>query len=147
MFSSLKIFFKRLLSHKDRGHQSDRVLIGVIFIFIIFGLIMLSSASTVVAYSLKGNSYYYFNHQLFGLFLGILAFSFFSKVDYHFWKKYAFGFLVFSIFLLLLVFIPGLSANYGKARSWINLFGFSLQPSEFVKLSFLLYLAAWLETR
>jgi cell division protein FtsW len=48
---------------------------------------------------------------------------------------------------LLLVFIPGLAADYGSARSWINVFGFSLQPSEFVKLSFLIYLAAWLESR
>jgi len=77
----------------------------------------------------------------------LAAFWFFSRVDYHRWKKYAFGFLLFSIILLLLVFIPGLSAHYGKARSWINVFGFSLQPSEFVKLSFLLYLAAWLESR
>ncbi|RLC36763.1 putative lipid II flippase FtsW [Candidatus Falkowbacteria bacterium] len=128
-------------------HEPDKQLIAVIFVVLIFGLVSLSSASAVVAYAKSGDAYYFFKHQLFGLGLGLAAFLYFSKVDYHVWKKYAFGFLLGSVLLLLLVFIPGLSAKWGQARSWINVFGFSLQPSEFVKLSFLLYLAAWLETR
>ncbi len=128
-------------------HEADKFLLALIFIILIFGLISLSSASAAVAYSKFGDPYYYFKHQLWGLIFGLGVFLFMVRTDYHLWRKYAFGFLVFSIVLLLLVFIPGLSTNYGKARSWINVFGFSLQPSEFVKLSFLLYLAAWLETR
>jgi len=69
------------------------------------------------------------------------------KVDYHFWKKYAKFFLIFSIILLILVFIPGLRAEYGTARSWINIFGQSFQPAELVKVSFLIYLATWLEAK
>ena len=128
-------------------YEYDRILVFVVFLILLFGLISLSSASAIIAYNESGDPYHYFKHQLIGLFLGIISFIIFSKINYHFWKKYAIGFLFFSIILLLLVFIPGLSANYGKARSWINIFGFSLQPSEFVKLSFLLYLAAWLEIR
>jgi cell division protein FtsW len=144
---SLKKKLKKLLSLQKKYHEPDKFLIFIILALIIFGLVSLSSASSVVAYEKFGDVYYYFKHQLFGLIIGLIAFWFFAKVDYHVWQKYAFGFLVFSIFLLLLVFIPGLSANYGKARSWINLFGYSLQPSEFVKISFLLYLAAWLQAR
>jgi len=136
-----------LKKKKKLSHEPDKQLVVAIFIILVFGLISLSSASAVVAYDKFGDAYYYFKHQLFGLGLGLLAFFYFSKVDYHKWEKYAFGFLIFSVLLLLLVFIPGLSATWGKARSWINVFGFSLQPSEFVKLSFLLYLAAWLEAR
>jgi len=143
----IKKGIKKLIAAQKKYHDPDRMLLAVISILLIFGLISLSSASSVVAYDKFGDAYYYFKHQLFGLGLGLVAFWFFAKIDYHVWQKYAFGFLVFSILLLLLVFIPGLSANYGKARSWINIFGFSLQPSEFVKLSFLLYLAAWLEAR
>lgn len=132
---------------KMHGHEADKGLIAIIFIILVFGLISLSSASSVIAYDKFGDAYYYFKHQLVGLAIGMVAFWFFSKTEYHLWKRYAFGFLIFSIILLLLVFIPGLSAHYGKARSWINIAGFSLQPSEFVKLSFLLYLAAWLEVR
>lgn len=128
-------------------HESDKILMIAIGAILVFGLVSLSSATAVVAYSKFGDAYSYFNKQIFGIGLGIIAFLFFSRVDYHLWRKYAFWFLIGSIFLLLLVFIPGLSATYGKARSWINIFGYSLQPSEFVKLSFLLYLAAWLESR
>ncbi|MEA3463833.1 MAG: putative lipid II flippase FtsW [Patescibacteria group bacterium] len=145
--SSLKQAVNNLLRPGAGCHNPDKSLIITIGIIIVFGLIMLSSASSIIAYAEKGDSYYFLKHQLIGLFLGLIVFWFFSLVDYHRWKKYAFGFLIFSIVLLLLVFIPGLSAKWGSARSWINIFGFSLQPSEFVKLSFLLYLAAWLESR
>lgn len=136
------------MAANKNGHEPDKILMITVGIIVVFGLIMLSSATSAYAYATKAqDSYYFFKHQLFGLTLGIVAFFILSKIDYHFWRKYAFGFLFFSIFLLLLVFIPGLSAHYGKARSWINVFGFSLQPSEFVKISFLLYLSAWLESR
>jgi len=144
---TLKQAVNNLFKARVNEHEADRNIIVTVGIIIVFGLIMLSSASSVIAYNEYGDSYHFFKRQLFGLSLGLAAFWFFSRVDYHRWKKYAFGFLLFSIILLLLVFIPGLSAHYGKARSWINVFGFSLQPSEFVKLSFLLYLAAWLESR
>ncbi len=144
---SLKKRFKKLLALQKKYHEPDKFLIFIILALLIFGLVSLSSASSVVSYEKFGDVYYFFKHQLFGLLVGLAAFWFFAKVDYHVWQKYAFGFLIFSILLLLLVFIPGLSANYGKSRSWINIFGYSLQPSEFVKLSFLLYLAAWLQAR
>lgn len=144
---TLKQSVNKLLEHRVNEHGPDRSLIITVGIIIVFGLIMLSSATAVKAYLDHGSSYFYFKRQLFGLALGLIVFWFFSRVDYHVWKKYAFPLLIFSILLLVLVFVPGLSVDYGKARSWINIFGYSLQPAEFVKLSFLLYLAAWLESR
>jgi cell division protein FtsW len=138
---------KNLITLDGDGNLGDRQLITILFIILVFGLISLSSASAIVAYAKFNDAYYYFKHQLFGLGVGLIAFWYFSRVDYRVWRKYAFVFLVCSVVLLLLVFIPGLSTTYGKARSWINVFGYSVQPSELVKLSFLLYLAAWLEAR
>ena len=139
---------KRLLLSSRRGtHEADQPLIITVGVIIAFGLIMLSSATSAIAYTKYADSYYFFKHQLFGIILGLAIFWFLSKIDYHIWEKYGFWFLIISVILLLLVFIPGLSANYGKARSWINVFGFSLQPSELVKLSFLIYLSAWLARR
>lgn len=143
----IKKLLNRILRKRAIEHEPDIVLIITVGIIILFGLTMLSSVTSAYAYQKFGNSYYFFKRQLFGLGLGAVCFYLFSNIDYNRWRKYAFWFLIFSIFLLLLVFIPGLSAHYGKARSWINIFGFSLQPSEFVKISFLLYLAAWLESR
>ncbi|MDP3043340.1 MAG: putative lipid II flippase FtsW [bacterium] len=145
--SRVKQTINNLIKPRASQHEPDWSLIITTAVIVVFGLVMLSSASLVVAYKEYNDSYYFFKHQLLGLFAGIIAFLFFARVDYHKWKKYAFGFLIFSIVMLLLVFIPGLGKIVRGSRSWIDIFGQSLQPSEFVKLSFLLYLAAWLESR
>jgi cell division protein FtsW len=128
-------------------HEADQGLLYTIGGLIVFGLVVLSSASAVTSYAKFGSSYHYFNRQILFLVIGLILFYFFSKIDYRFWKRHAFAFLGFSCFLLALVFIPGLAAGHGSAQSWITVFGFSIQPSEFVKVSFLIYLAAWLESR
>lgn len=143
----MPLFFRNNKSKPQVAHSSDRSLYVIIGIILLLGLVFLSSASSVMAYAKYGNEYYYLKRQFFGLGLGFVAFLFFSRMNYHIWKKYAFQFLIFSVVLLVLVFIPGLSAEWGNSRSWIKIFGFSLQPSEIVKLSFLIYLAAWLEVR
>jgi len=145
--STLKQTINNLFKPSASEHEGDKKLIITVGVIIIFGLIMLSSASSVKAYMQFNNSYHYFSLQLLWLFVGLIGYYFFSRLDYHLWRKYAFAFLIFSIVLLSLVFIPGLGNKYGTAHSWINIFGLSLQPSEFVKLFFLLYLAAWLESR
>lgn len=131
----------------NKNKAGDKSLIYLVGTIIIFGLIMLSNASLVVSYNAYGDSYFILKRQIFFLILSLIVYWFFSKIDYHKWKKYAFFMLIFSIVLLTLVFIPGLSGGWGTANSWINVFGFSLQPSEFVKITFLLYLAAWLESK
>ncbi len=138
---------KRNAEQKRLYHRPDFLLIAGLAILVLTGLICLSSATTVIAYSKFKDAYYYFNHQLFGLGLGLIGFFFFANTDYRYFKNHAIYFLFGSVALLLLVFIPGLSADWGTSNSWINVFGFSLQPSELVKISFLIYLAAWLEIR
>ena len=129
-------------------HKPDYVFLGLIGVIVIFGLIMLSSASSAVAYEKFGDNYWYLKHQIiFGLLPGIAAFFLTARFDYRRWKKYALPLLIASVVLLLLVFIPGLGAGYGSAKSWINIFGMSFQPSELVKLTFLIYLSAWLATK
>jgi len=145
--SSVIYTFKKLVSSSEKFGESDKTLLVVVGVIVVFGLVMLSSASSVIAYNTYDDSYYLLKHQLFGLGLGLVAFWFFSQVDYHIWRQYALWMLITSVGLLLLVFIPGLAGEWGTSRSWINVFGFSLQPSEFVKITFLFYLAAWLEGR
>lgn len=144
---SFKKIIKKFLYPGQGEHEGDFSLLIIIGILLVFGIVMLSSATSAVAYSEFGDSYFYFKNQLFNIVIALVSFWIFSKIDYRKWKKFALIFLILSIFLLLLVFIPGLSEHYGKARSWINIFGFSLQPSELVKISFIIYLAAWLESR
>ncbi|MFA6534183.1 MAG: putative lipid II flippase FtsW [Patescibacteria group bacterium] len=132
----------------QRGHQPDYFLIGLFAGLLLFGLVILSSASAPLGYQKFQDPYYFIKHQLLtGLLPGLILFVFFSRFHYQKLNKLAISFLIFSIVLLILVFIPGLQAEYGSARSWLNIFGFSVQPSEIVKLTFLIYLAAWLNNR
>ncbi len=113
-----------------------------------FGLVMLSSASAPIGYTKYGDMFYFLKHQLiFGLLPGIFLFLILSRVDYHYYRKKGFILLLISVGLLLLVFLPGLSASWGTSRSWIRIANFSLQPAEIVKLTFMFYLAAWMEDR
>lgn len=137
----------RLLPTPDRSHEADKALVAIIFVLVILGLVCLSSVSSVAGYTKFKDAYHYFKNQLFGVSVGLVAFIFFAQTNYHIWKKYAFFFLIGSVFLLILVFIPGIASEYGTSRSWIKIFGQSLQPSELVKLSFLLYLAGWIDAR
>jgi len=81
---------------------------------------------------------------LFGLIGGGAAMFFTSQVYYRHWRKLAFYLFVGSCLLTLAVFIPGLGYEHGGARRWLDIFGFSLQPSEILKIGFILFVASWL---
>ncbi len=123
----------------------DYSLIICFFLILGFGLAVLSSASSVVSFDKFRSPYFYSIHQLlFGLLPGLLCFYLASRIDYHIWERFAALFLIISIGLLLLVFIPGLGFESGGAKRWVHFGSIVFQPSEIVKLTFLLYLAAWL---
>lgn len=115
----------------------------------LFGIIMIASASGPMGYERFADSYYYVKHQLFlGVIPGLLLFALAYSIPYQVYKKYASALFGISIGLLILVFIPGIGTDHGTfAQSWIQISNFSFQPSEAVKLTFLLYLAALLEKR
>lgn len=129
-------------------HQYDTTFVILAGALMVFGLLMLSSASTPMAYQKFGDPYEVIKHQFItGVIPGLLVFWLCLRLPHQKLRRAAPIALMISIGLLLLVFIPGLRAEYGSARSWITILGFSLQPSEFVKLSFIIYLAAWLDRR
>lgn len=139
------VFKKRATGMSD--YEPDRSLIWGLGVLLVFGLVMLFSASWVVSYDKFGNTYHYLLRQAVSLAIALVFCLIAAKIDYHRWQKYAGFLLFFSIILLILVFIPGLRAEYGTAQSWINIFGQSFQPAELVKVSFLIYLATWLEAK
>ena len=143
----IKDFFRDLI-RKNKENNPDWQLVGLIGFLAIFGLIMLSSAGAALGWQRFGDSYFYVKHQImFGFLPGLLFFIIFSRIDYYKLKSLATPMLMASIVLLILVYIPGIGAGFGTAKSWINFFGYSLQPSEIVKLTFLIYLVAWLSEK
>lgn len=139
---------KRRLFTFRVGHSASPRLLIILALLLIFGLIMLSSASSVISFQNFDDPYYYLKRQLLnGVLIGGILFFALSRIDYTYWRKAAFPLMVGSVVLLLLVFVPGIGIELLGAKRWISVGGIFFQPSEIVKLTFLIYLAAWLETR
>lgn len=129
-------------------HQPDYQLVILMGLILIIGLVVLGSASVVTGLSKFGDAYFFIKHQLlYGLLPGLFFFFLFWKLDYHWLKKIAVLGLVLTTIILALVFVPGLGMSRGESIRWIKILGFSFQPAEVAKLTFLIYLVAWLESR
>ena len=121
-----------------------KVLTWNILILISVGLVVLSSAGIIDAQKKFGSSYYYLNHQLlFGVLPGLVLMFLFSKIDYKVWRKISLLMLFGVLVLMVMVFIPRFGLGLKGASRWINLVGFTFQPSELLKISLIIYLAAW----
>ena len=126
----------------------DYILVGVVTVLVALGIVILASVSAPYAQERFGDTYYFLKHQIIfalipGLILGFLAY----KINLAFLKKRAPIFLLINLGLLAMVFLPFIGSTAGGAARWINLGPFSFQPSEFLKLTFILYLATWLSKR
>jgi len=128
--------------------RPDYFLLGTIVLLILSGILILASVSAPLSQERFGNPYYFLNHQMiYGLLPGlILAFLAF-KINLAALKKRAPLLLLINLFLLLLVFFPVIGATAKGASRWLNLGFFSFQPSEFLKLTFILYSASFLSNR
>ncbi|HNW55948.1 MAG TPA: putative peptidoglycan glycosyltransferase FtsW [bacterium] len=132
---------KNKLLIKLPTRPADRFLLSAIIVLVVVGLFCLASSSSVVAYTRFGDTYYWLKKQLVSAFIGLAGFYVFSRIDYTKWQKWGGGFLIVSVGFLLAVFTP-LAVEQSGSRAWLNIFGFSLQPAEFVKLFLLIYLSA-----
>lgn len=112
---------------------------------VIFGAVMIYSASFYSAQKDYNDSFYYVKRQLIGCVLGLCGLIFMSFFDYNKLLKFRYLALVVSVILLSLVFVPGVGVeNYG-AKRWIKLLpGFSPQPSEIAKFGFIIFCAGYM---
>jgi len=127
----------------------DYRFVGLFIGVVLIGLMVLASASAVEGVERFDDGYYFLKHQmLYGVLPGLVFLFLFANIDYHFLKKLAPSALVATFVFLLLVLLPAVGTEFGGARRWINFFGlFTFQPSEIIKLSFLVYLASWLSAK
>ena len=121
-----------------------KILTWNIIILIVVGLAVLSSAGIIDGQKKFGSSYYYLNHQLlYGILPGLALMFLFAKIDYKIWKKLSLLILFGVLGLMIMVFMPSFGIGLKGASRWINIVGVSFQPSELLKLSLIIYLAAW----
>jgi cell division protein FtsW len=127
--------------------KPDYILTILIALLIIFGLVMISSASVVLSRNEAGDANYYFFSQLKSVGLGLVLLIIGYKINYRLWRKFAPILMFLSLIALVMVFLPGIGVERNGAHRWINLGIMNFQPSELAKLSLIVYLAAWFENK
>ncbi len=105
---------------------------------------MVYSASAVWADYRFDDSFYFAKRQLLFAIIGLIAMFFIMNIDYWTWRSWSKVILITCFVLLIAVLIPGIGNVRNGSRSWIGVGAFSIQPSEFMKLAMIIYLAKFL---
>lgn len=114
-------------------------------ILVIFGYLIFTSASFgLLSKQPVKYANVAFNQTFYGLFLGIIACVITSQINYKIYKKYSIYIFFISVILTTLVFLPGIGLEHGGAKRWVDFKLLSFQPSEFLKIGFIIFISAWM---
>lgn len=129
---------KSLSTKKPKNGKMDIVFLSIVLILLTIGLVMLFSASYAYSLEYHGSSYHFIARQALFAVVGVAIMLVISKIDYHFWRKFAW--LLFGISTLLLIILlvmpPMLSGM--DVKRWIAIGPISFQPSEISKFAIIL---------
>lgn len=123
----------RLLVH-------DRLFFALVLTLALFGLVMVYSASSVIAFDRFGDSWFYFKRQLVFILGGVFCLGVALASDYHTWIRNGGYILGFAILMLIAVQIPGIGSSSGGAQRWLSFGGIGFQPAEFTKIACVIYM-------
>lgn len=127
--------------------RARSMLFGSAAILIAIGIVMIYSASAIYANETLGDSTYFLKRHLVYVFAGLALAAFVSALDLENLRRHSKRILICLLVLMVLVLIPHIGVTSNGARRWFRILGFSLQPSEFLKIALILYLADFLERR
>ncbi len=119
----------------------DVYLFFTTLLLLLAGVIMIFSASAILAEANYNDTYYFLKKEIIFIVLGFILLFTAKTVPYKYYTRWIYPILGFTFICMLLTFIPGLSHAAKGATRWISLFGFTLQPSEFAKLSVVVFTA------
>ena len=125
----------------------DLILAGVASFLIVYGLVMVGSASLEVGAKTYGNAFHLFNRHVMYLGVSLVAAALVLAMPISVWQRFDVLMLGASFCLLILVLVPGVGREVNGSTRWIPLGPFGLQGSEFVKLFVIVYVAAYLVRR
>ena len=125
----------------------DMIILMMAVALTCFGVVMVYSASSVMAAKKFHDGFYFLKRQGIYVLLGFGAMYVAMITDYQTWRRLAVPLLFLCLFLLLLVFIPGIGGTAKGASRWIKLPGFNFQPSEFAKIVLIMYMAYSLDKK
>ena len=119
------------------------VIICTLFL-VVFGCVMVYSASKHTATHQYNNQFFYLTKQIIGVAIGMVGLIICSLINHKIYKKFYWLFYMVGLIMLVLVFVPGLSkTSYGATR-WIGFGSFTIQPSEIAKFCLVVFLAGYL---
>lgn len=122
----------------------DTILLTIVVVLVATGFLIFSSASLgLLARDGASFASVAFSQFAFGIIGGAVALFITSNIYYRNWRRFAFYIFTISLLLTVAVFIPGLGMSHGGATRWLDLGFTSVQPSEFLKIGFVIYLATW----
>jgi cell division protein FtsW len=130
------------------GATASRLFWALAFLVAVFnllGLVMVMSASSVVALDEYGSSWYFVSRQAAWAAVGTVALVVLAKLDYHRWRRYSGPFVLVALALLAIVLPIGTGTN--GATRWIGVGPLTFQPSELAKLALLVWVADLLARR
>jgi cell division protein FtsW len=130
-------------SVRKLGGAVDFPLLLIMIAFLVFGLLMVFSASWDFSLGTYGDAMRMFYRQVLWMVMGVLAASLLSLLDYHNWRKLAVPVMLFTIILLSLVLLLN-DERLGAVRT---IFGGSIQPSELAKVITVIYLSVWMHSK
>ncbi len=122
--------------------QSDFVIVAMVTILVIFGVVMVFSASYYKSINDSGSPYSYLTKQAFFAISGFVIMGFCSWLDYHVWRRLSVLIIVVSIIMLVLLFTP-LGREEGGATRALYI-GFTVMPGEISKIAVIIFTAAYL---
>lgn len=133
---------------QKKSDSLNYFLLLVVIILIVWGFFSIFLISIPFSLEKYGNSWYFGLHQLFfGVIPGILIACLVYKLDLKIFKKYSLLFFLLNLIFLLLIFLPLIGVEIYGSKRWLKLGPLLIQPSEFLKISFLIYLSAWLSQK
>lgn len=127
-----------------RHGRVDKPLLLLLFILILGGAAIFASAAFgLLARGQEGMTSVAFNHLVLGVGLGLIALIVSAHVHYRNWRKFAPYLYGCALLGTALVFVPGLGFTHGGGTRWIDIGGLSLQPSEALKITSIIFAAAY----
>jgi cell division protein FtsW len=119
----------------------DRLFFGLVLVLALFGLVMVYSASSVIALDRYADSWFYFKRQAVFILGGFFCMGLALATDYHRWIRSGGYILGAAILMLIAVHIPGIGVKAGGAQRWLSMGGMRFQPAEFTKIACVIYMA------
>ncbi len=132
----------KLFGTKDEINRTDSLdysLVVIILMLLMFGLVMVFSASSANAHYVYGDATYFFKRQLIWAVTGIVVMFIVSRFNYKKLERYAN--LLFTITIVMLLLVPLIGVEVNGAKRWLGFGSLTFQPSEFVKITLVMFLA------